>query len=233
MHSKVMSDKCVVTFAKGFNFLKGLSRLEDKCKELNLSFEGFTEYPQGCPDHNTSPFAFKFFCINECLKKGYKKILWLDCSVIIKSNLDDVYRILDDQGYFFIKNWHSLGEYCHDKALEKLNLTRDESFSIPCLQGTNFGLNFNFDFSHKFLKKLIELSLDGITFPGPYDNKTGLASKDNRVAGHRHDQIAMSAAALHYNMNRWFTCGETPWFIHDRSYVKNVDSTVTDVNMSL
>jgi len=227
-----MNDRCVVSFAKGYNFLRGLKRLEEKCKLLNIDFFGFTEYPTGCPDHQASPFAFKFFCIDEIRKKGYKKILWLDTSVIIKNNLDDIFNFIERDGYFFIQNWHTVGDYCHDKALKTLGITREQSFKVACMQGTNFGLNFNHDSSLKFLNEIIRLSLDGITFPGPYTNTNNIASKDNRVLGHRHDQIAMSIISLRLGMNKWFSCGESPWFIHDRDFVKDVNSTVVDINMS-
>ena len=125
-----MNNKCIVTFGKGHNFLKGVERLRSRCQELNIPFEGFTEYPVGCPTHEESPFAFKFFCIKECVKKGYKKILWLDSSVIIKTDLNDVFEDIEKRGYFFIRNWHSVGEYCHDKALKTLNITRDQSLTI-------------------------------------------------------------------------------------------------------
>ena len=227
-----MSDRCVVSFAKGHNFIKGLNRLNDKCNELSVPFFGFTQYPEGCPHHENAPFAFKFFCIKEIKERGFKNILWLDSSVIIKNNLNDIFDCMEKDGYFFIKNWHSVGDYCHDKALKTLNITREHSFKIACLQGTNFGLNFNFNFCHQFLSDVIKLSLDGITFPGPHTNNNNMASKDKRVMGHRHDQIAMSIVSLRYNMNKWFTCEEHPWFIHDRDFVKNTSSTVTDVVMS-
>lgn len=226
------SDKCVVSFAKGHNFLKGLTRLNEKCDQLKIPFFGFTEYPEGCPEHKDSPFAFKFFCINEIKNRGFKNIIWLDSSVIIKHNLDDVYSNMERDGYFFIKNWHSVGDYCHDKALSTLKITREHSFKIACMQGTNFGLNFNFNSCHSFLSEVIKLSLDNITFPGPYTNANNMASKDSRVLGHRHDQIAMSIVALRNGMDKWYTCEEHPWFIHDRDFVKNTNSTVTDIIMS-
>jgi len=168
-----MNDKCVVTFGKGHNFLKGVERLKTRCKEINIPFEEFTEYPEGCPTHEESPFAFKFFCIRECVKKGYKKILWLDSSVIIKTDIKDIFEEIEKYGYFFIRNWHSVGEYCHDKALKTLNITRELSLTLPCMQGTNFGLNFNNELAVNFFNKVLELSTDGITFPGPYGNANG------------------------------------------------------------
>ena len=224
-------DFCIVSFGKNHNFQKGLKRLEQRCLELDIPFIGFTDYPVGCPTHEESPFAFKFFCIKDVLAKGYKKILWLDTSVIIKQPINDIFEHLNNLGYFFLLN-HDIGSFCHDKALITLGITRDESFKLPCLQGTNFGLNFNFKNSNIFLEKVIELSLDGITFPGPHNNNAFKASKDPRVKGHRHDQIAMSIVALRLNMMNWFTCGETPWFIHDRLFVKSVESTVQEINMS-
>jgi len=229
----MINDKyCVVSFAKGHNFERGLHRLEQQCQQLNIPFLGFTEYPTGCPTHQESPFAFKFFCIQDALKKEFKNILWLDTSVIIKRPIDDIFNHIDTKGYFFIYN-HDLGSFCHDKALATLNITREESFNIPCMQGTNFGLNFNNKLIEIFFNEMLTLATDGITFPGPHNNINFKASKDKRVKGHRHDQIAMSAIAVKYGLTDWLYTGETPWFTHDRNFVKDVESTVEDNNMSL
>ena len=223
-------DYCVVTFGKNYNFVRGLERLKQRCAELNIPFFGFTDYPEDCPTHDSSPFAFKFFCIKEVLKTNHKKILWLDTSVIIKRPIDDIFEHLDKKGYFFLLN-HDLGSFCHDRALTTLGISREESFRLPCMQGTNFGLNFNFECVNVFFKKVLELSVDGITFPGPHNNNEFKASKDSRVKGHRHDQTAMSVVAIQQGMNEWLNCGETPWFIHDRAFVKNVESTVKEIDM--
>ena len=163
---------------------------------------------------------------------AFDNILWLDSCIVIKNNLQDVFQLMSSNGYFCIKNWHSIGEYCHDKALHTLGITREQSLKLPCIQGTNFGLNFRYAKSRILLDEMIRLSLDGITFPGPYTNENHMASMDNRVAGHRHDQIAMSVVLLKMGMEKWFACGEHPWFIHDRAFVKgNINSTVTDIRM--
>lgn len=227
-----MNDFCVITFGKNYNFLKGVERLKERTAQLNIPFIGYTEYPKGCPEHEKSPYAFKFFCIKEAQKAGYSKILWLDTSVIINTPLNDVFDFIKKEGYFFIKNWHTVGDYCHDKALKTLNITRNQSFHIPCLQGTNFGLNLQQENASKFLDQMISYALDGITFPGPYTNDNNEASYHPKVLGHRHDQIAMSVASLRLNMNKWFP-REDPWFYHDRDYVKNgVKTTVPNIVMS-
>jgi hypothetical protein len=230
--SKIKKDYCVVTFGKGYNFERGVDRLKQRCNELSIPFFGFTEYPEGCPTHEVSPFAFKFFCIRNVLQKGYKKILWLDSSVIIKRDISDVFEHITNKKYFFIYN-HSLGPFCHDKALTTLGITREESFQLPCLQATNFGLNFNDKRSLTLLNTMLALAVDGITFPGPHNNNERKASKDPRVLGHRHEQTAMSVVAIKLGLNEWLHTGETPWFIHDRGFVKDVESTVMEVDMSL
>ena len=228
-----MDRNCIVSFGKGYNFEKGLERLGRNVENLlRIPFFGYSTYPAGCPTHQESPFAFKFFCIREVSKMAFDNILWLDSCIVIKNNLQDVFQLMSSNGYFCIKNWHSIGEYCHDKALHTLGITREQSLKLPCIQGTNFGLNFRYAKSRILLDEMIRLSLDGITFPGPYTNENHMASMDNRVAGHRHDQIAMSVVLLKMGMEKWFACGEHPWFIHDRAFVKgNINSTVTDIRM--
>ena len=228
-----MNNHCIVSFGKGFNFQRGIERLKENINQLvKIPFISFTEYPENCPTHQEIPFGFKFYCIKECIKLGYNSILWLDSSVIIKTDLKDVFNKIDNQGYFFIKNWHNIGTYCHDKALKTLHISREESFHIPCVQGGNFGLNLQFDCSKRFIDNIMNYISDKITFPGPYTNENNLASTDKRVAGHRHDQIAMSVVALRLGMNNW-ELSENKWFIHDWKFVKGETlSTVPDVKMS-
>jgi len=228
-----MDNKCIVSFGKGHNFERGVDRLQNYVSNLvKIPFFGFKEYPKYCPTHQESPFAFKFYCIQECYKKEFTSILWLDSSVIIKNDLSEVFNYIDTQGYFFIKNWHSCGMYCHDKALITLGITREDSFNIPSIQGTNFGLNLSFEKSRMFLNILLGLSTDGITFPGPCDNENFHASKNLGVKGHRHEQTAMSIIALKLGMNNWWVQEEHKWFIHDRQYVKQVAGTTEDIDMS-
>ena len=100
-----MNETCIVSFGKNHNFQKGLDRLKQNIENtVKLPFFGFKEYPTGSPTHEVSPFAFKFYCIKECLKNDFKKIIWLDSSVIIKNDLSDILNFLNKEGYFFIKN---------------------------------------------------------------------------------------------------------------------------------
>lgn len=228
-----MDDKCIVSLGVGHDFERGIDRLQNLIEHnVKIPFFGYKQYPALSPTHEISPFAFKFYCIQECLQKGFTNILWLDSSVIIKNNLQSVFNTMKNIGYFFVANSHSAGQYCHDRALETLQISREESFQYHSLQGTNFGLNFNFDICKNFLHKMLELSNDGVTFPGPHNNTNNLASKDTRVSGHRHEQTAMSIIAIKMGMTTWAR-NETSWFEHDRKYVKSVISTMPDIDMSL
>jgi hypothetical protein len=166
---------CIVSLGINYNFEKGIDRLEKNIKDIyDIPFFGYKTYPKGSPTHQECPFAFKFYCIRECFEKGFTNILWLDSSVIIKKKLDDVFYNIEKNGYFFVKNNHSIGEYCHDKALHTLNISRELLFNKWSLQGTNFGLNMSNNSSIVFLEKMFEYSKDGITFLGPHNNNNKL-----------------------------------------------------------
>lgn len=230
-----MKNICITSFAKGYNFNRGLTRLEKMVQTtVKVPFLGFTEYPVNCPTHEEVPYAFKYFCIDECKKMGYDGVLWLDACIIIKNNLTTIFQIMDKYGYFFIKNWHSMGQYTHDKCLQVFNITREDSFFIPCVQGTNFGLNFNFENSCVYHQRMLEYAKEGTTFKGSFDNTKQQCSKDPRVSGHRGDQSAMSIVAQQLAMVNWCATEEHAWFIHDRKFVKDVPTTLhNDVYMSI
>ena len=227
-------DRCVVSFGRGYNFERGLVRLEEGVRKFsNVPFFGYREYPAGCPPHEESPYAFKYFCIKECYDKGFRNIIWCDASVVIQQSLEDLFSIIEIRGYYFVKYGDSMGEWCHDRALTTLGITRDKSMELPMIVATNFGLNLNKSYPKRLLNKMMELAVDGITFPGSYTNAEEMCSKHPRVLGHRHDQTALSVISTRCGMMECDTNESKPWFIHDREYVKDgVECTCKDVDMS-
>lgn len=192
------------------DFSSSLLRLEADLKAHR--FEGDficwnREYPKDCPNHAIAPFAFKPFCFLEAEGQGYKAALWMDASIVLKKPLGRLFEIIENTGYLFFKNSHSVGEYCKDEALDTLKITRGNSFQIPSCVGGVLGLDLSCEKSGRFLRKWKELAVDGVTFPGPkWSGVRGwpqTASQHPAVKGHRHEQTAASVLAHQLGMVEW------------------------------
>jgi hypothetical protein len=166
------------------------------------------ELPPGSPAHKDRPFAFKFYAIQEALNRGCSTILWADSSIVPIKPLASLWDLIEKQGYWLSANlphgksgvapW-STGTWTSDAALKPLGITRKESFQIPHVIGTAFGLDIRHPIAQQFLKAYGELA-EGTAFCGPTINDKGQASSDQRVMGHRHDQTAASVIAYRLGM---------------------------------
>jgi hypothetical protein len=197
---------CVATHGKYIGCRERLRSILARQGETFIAWGA--ELPPGSPSHQEKQFAFKFHAIREALRMGYSTILWADSSIIPLRPLTPLWELIEAEGYWFSMNlpwgktnippW-STGAWTCDAALEPLGITREESFQIPHVIGTAFGLNLRFPIAQQFLKSYGELA-EGTAFCGPTVNNHGEASADRRVLGHRHDQTAASVLAYRLGM---------------------------------
>lgn len=203
-----MNKNCIVTYADGIHI--------DAQKRLVSSFYNvvsteeydilvWNKLPKECPDFNSSPWAFKPFCILEAKKMGYENVLWLDASNIIIRNPKKIFNIIEKRGYFlYSDNTSNLHQWSSDMCLDKLKIKRIDAKKIKDIRAHILGLNFNNIIGNVFLDQWIKSSKDGISFRGlpkkidieeTFTNKNCLVSKDPSVMGHRHDQTVASIIA--------------------------------------
>ena len=192
------------------DFSRGLARIREDLLKFNFKGDFISwdqHYPEGSPTQQEAPGAFKPFCFHEVRQRGYQLVLWMDASIKIKQPLEPLFELIKRDGYLIFQEYHSVGEYCKDGALEPLGITREESFELPCCWACVLGLDLSNRRSVEFLRQWKEKASDGITFPGPkWSGVNGwprIASQDPRVHGHRHDQTAASVIALKLCMDAW------------------------------
>jgi hypothetical protein len=159
----------------------------------------------GSPSHQENPYAFKIYAIEEALKKGYTKILWLDSSCYAVKDIQPVFDIIDKEGYFMEWSGHEAGKWTNDRTLEHFEITREEAFEIPMFSAGFTGLDFTNDKAIWFFRKWKQAMLDGM-FNGEWTNKNKTESQDPRVEGHRHDLCVGSIIAHQLGMK--FHSGE-------------------------
>lgn len=192
------------------DFSSGLRRIKDGVEKFSTGIDTIlwdNDYPLGSPRQEDAHGGFKPFCFEEAYKLGYELIMWIDASILIKKPIDILFNMIEEEGYLFFKEDHSVGQYCKDEALITLNLDRETSFLLPCCWSCVVGLNMRHENSKIFLEEWKNKALDGISFTGPkWSGVYGwpkIASKDDRVNGHRYDQTVASVLAIRLGMTNW------------------------------
>lgn len=213
---------CVVCLGIGEQFARGIDRLKKSVAKWSPQSEFLawtTSVPDQSPTHESVPYAFKLHCVREALAHGFDCVMWLDSSVIVRDDLTSLWEKLAHEGLLFVTNYHSVGEYTHDGALDTLGVTRNQAFRVQSLQGGMWGVKRGDARAERFLDLLQALSTDGVTYQG--DSTTTTTTTDCRVKGHRHDQSAMSIVAerLGFGRGRWLPYDQK-YFQVDRVYVK-------------
>ncbi len=193
-----MKRHCIVNVAVGEGHVRGQERLRASLTYWYYQgdFLAWTDtYPPGSPTHQQTPYAFKFYAIQEALKRGYDTVLWLDASFWFVAEPMKIMNVIDERGYALWLCGFAVGQWTKDGALAPMRIGREESFEIPLVMGGAIGISANSCAAMRFQNRLLAYAGDGITFPGPWSNKNGEASADSRVLGHRHDQPPISVEA--------------------------------------
>jgi hypothetical protein len=220
-----MNDICIVSVGVTGRESYAIKAAKLKKDVENLGYSNFIwidAYPPNSPSHHQINFAFKAHAIQYALSQGYKKILWLDSVAVPIKKMDKINSILDTTGYFFVDEGFDVGSWCKDEALPYLNITRENSFNIPQVAGKHFGLNFNFKQSHDFFSQyFLYATVHGEkVFHGSTSNTNNAISNDNRVRGHRHDQIV--ASVICHNMKFSISSQEMICWANSENWTKNL-----------
>jgi len=149
-------------------------------------------YPTNSPTHQELPYAFKTFAMLEARKNGSELAVWLDSPGVVLRKLDPLYDLIARQGYYFVANGWSVGQWSSDLCLEYFSISREKAFEIPQVAGGFWGLDFRTELASSFMDEIQSHVKAKTPFFGDWVNTQGQISEDKRVLGHRHDQIIMS-----------------------------------------
>lgn len=88
------------------------------------------------------PYAFKVCFFREAQRLGYKRALWLDCSILPLVSLNHLFKIIEKQGYLAMGNSFMVGPFFNEKAAQFYKIPFQETFQIPSCSSGIFGLDF-------------------------------------------------------------------------------------------
>jgi len=200
-----MKPPVIVNVAVGGRYYLGQERLKRSItvnSEIPVSFFPWCEeYPNGCPLHQDTPYAFKAYAIRIAKDLGYKKILWMDASAWLDKPWGDFWDVFDSRSMMvWSAGCPALGTWCADSSLPLLGITREESFEMQMFEGLVCGFNFEHPEAEDIWNYYWEQANNG-SFKGFWRKEHGFVSDDIRVLGHRHDMPALSVACNRYGID--------------------------------
>jgi hypothetical protein len=174
-------------------YSEGQKRLVESLRDTGYTGDIMTWNNEVINNHHNPnrPYTIKAAAWIEALKKGYTRILWLDCSIYAVKNIDAMFDLIRREGKYFWKSGWNLAQSSADSDLEFAGITRDEAEHLhECASGI-VGLDLNNPKCRVVLDIFIKANLAGVCSTSRLHNNQ---SQDPRFKFARQDQTAMTIA---------------------------------------
>lgn len=193
VHVNGGGENCVIAYATlNRNYPGGLKRLVDHISQSDFRGDvlfrvgGWPNVEEGDLTLAHVPYAFKACFFREAKRLGYKRVLWLDTSIVPIVSLNRIFNEIEKKGYFLMGNQCMIAPYFNELAAKALGVTMEEAEQIPSCSSGLFGLDFS---NEKALQAL----------QGWYE-----AAKDpHAYYSARSDQNALSVILYKLGMRDW------------------------------
>jgi len=140
----------------------------------------------------------KMLSIRRAAEMGYKKILWLDCSITAIRPIDDMLNWIEKEGYYMYRSGYNACQTASDAALKFYNISRDEAEKHPECASNVVGLNLEnekgYNLYINWMNSIGSGLIDTIKFPNESQRK--LYSLDERFLHCRQDQEMISISSI-------------------------------------
>jgi len=150
------------------------------------------EYPPNCPSHNENPYAFKIYAFREAFRRGYKIVMWLDCSFWAIKNPMPLFDIVNEHGNFAFRSGYNCAQTCPDNLLATAGMSRDEAEFWPETATGIVGINIDNPLGKRVFDEWSNFCDSGLFINSR--NHNPIESPDPRYLHGRQDQSAYSMA---------------------------------------
>lgn len=152
------NDCCVVSVAFREPYVTHSNRQYETIKkdmpDLDIiRFINVLPYAEGIVKENIverfqkSLYGFKPHAIQQAINKGYKRIIWLDPSVLPTCSMKVLFDNLDSYYVLVRRGEHPILQMCNQKTKDYFEVTKDNSYVLEHahkhLAGTVYGFNMN------------------------------------------------------------------------------------------
>lgn len=212
---------CIINAANGYWYPRGQKRLVESLKAHGFTGKVLTwcNEPMNSTFNPKHPYTIKAAALVEAMNLGYKRILWLDCSVWVVKNPDPIFDIIERDGVFMWRSGYSLGQTASDKDLEFAGITRDEAMNMHECASNVVGLNLEMAQTRRLVTWFLEANKAGVCSTSRHhDNQ----SADPRFLFARQDQTAFTIAFHKAGYTHMYVQGE-----HTEYYSPDHNESVT------
>jgi len=207
---------CLISYAKNGREPYE-SALDRNKQEAQKHFKGDFIYlknqlPEMCDEHTVTPYQFKPFLFWQAYQQGYRKILWMDSTIVMLCDPEPIFEVMEKRGVVAFHNiGHPLVKWISDKAIETTGVDMDEHPEqiMACV----VGFDLNHEKGKEIFDKWFELSQDGVSFQNN-------PSSNPRFIAHRHDQAVLSAL-LHIHKIPLLPYGNLIYEAHETTGFEN------------
>ena len=143
-------------------------------------------YTENIVEHfQKSLYGFKPHAIQRAIGEGYKKIIWLDPSVLPTVSITPLIKALDEHPVIVRTGDAPISKMTNQKAKDWFGVTEDEIKDVRHVGGTVYCFNFNSPAAVKVFSLWMSSEKNGI-----------FGDQDSFMAGHWSDEACM-ALSLH------------------------------------
>lgn len=198
-----MADRaCVVSVAFRAMYVKHSIRQEEYIRQQNpsldliyfrdkLPMKDRIEENDVVGNFQKSLYGFKPHAIQRCIDAGYKKVIWLDPSVLPTCNMNTLIDSLDEHPMIVRTGDQPLNGMVNTKALDWFG--RYDIEGVKHIGGTVYAFNFNDIHALKVFYLWRQAEEEGI-----------FGDQDAFMAGHWADEACMALAMHRYNVKQYF-----------------------------
>lgn len=149
-----MDDKenCLILYASfNWHYPDGLKRIIKIAQESDFKghilyrIGGWPNVEGGSLTLAHVPYAYKACLFKEAQRLGYKRVLWLDTSIVPLVSLNTIFQMIQEKGYFAFANSHSVGPYTNNASCAYFGITRSKSQKIRSCMSGMFGVDLTQD----------------------------------------------------------------------------------------
>jgi hypothetical protein len=180
--SKSDRDNCIITYATyNHSFSQGVDRLVRKLQMTD--YEGHILYRIGgwpnCEEGDLRlahvPYAFKVCFFREARRLGYKRVLWLDASIVPFGSLRTIFEKIRRVGYFIQDNSHFVGEFMNEEAAKALGVSVKETEKMVSCSAAIIGIDFTFPGMNELIDDWYKMACHPDAFFTPRADQTVLS----------------------------------------------------------
>jgi len=213
-------DRCIILYASfNRNYPAGVRRLLNRIPKsgyrghLYYRIGGWPNIEGGDLVLAHVPFAFKVCFFREMQRLGYKRVLWLDASILPHTSLNYIFNLIERDGLFVQANTHFVGRFMNEDTAKSFGLTVQQTETILSCSAAIIGIDFTNEKTAPLIELLYQAAKDPYAFFSPRADQTAFS-------------ILLHQRGLSHLMTPANTLGaldniqKQTLFLMDRGYVK-------------